>query len=327
MTRTAVATDAFSSTLSANWTQINSGYAPIATSSGKVQGSGLIGFTLGASAYWSADTFSDDQYASIVLSGVSNHSSFDYSGGVICRASTGTGASRDFYAVGLALSYSGGNPYTRLFRVNNSGLTDLVSLATIPWVDGNILSLEVTGTGATVTITVYKDSGSGPVALTGFTSIADSSVDRLLTGRPGVHFTGTGNPAGDDFEAGNITSAPTITDAGDESYYNDETGITITGTNFGASETGSAAVIISPTNNVADGAAVTQDATSWSATSITFTAVRGALDWFTPMYLFVKDSGGTSNATGYPVEFHDPSAWRAIFTRRHTFVNEIIIQY
>jgi hypothetical protein len=210
MTRTAVATDAFSSTLSANWTQINSGYAPIATSSGKVQGSGLIGFTLGASAYWSADTFSDDQYASIVLSGVSNHSSFDYSGGVICRASTGTGASRDFYAVGLALSYSGGNPYTRLFRVNNSGLTDLVSLATIPWVDGNILSLEVTGTGATVTITVYKDSGSGPVALTGFTSIADSSVGRLLTGRPGVFFAGTSNPLGDDFEAGDLTSGVSV---------------------------------------------------------------------------------------------------------------------
>jgi hypothetical protein len=54
---------------------------------------------------------------------------------------------------------------------------------------------------------VYKDSGSGPVALTGFTSIADSSVDRLLTGRPGVFFTGTGEPSGDDFEAGNLTSS------------------------------------------------------------------------------------------------------------------------
>jgi hypothetical protein len=203
MTRSVVATDAFSSTLSANWTQINSGFAPIATSSGKVQGSGLTGFTVGASAYWSADTFSDDQYASIVLSGISDKASFNWSGGVICRASTGTGANRDFYAAGIALFYSGGNPYTRVFRVNNAGLTDLVSEATVAWVDGDVLSLEVTGTGATVTLTVCKNGA----AIGGSYTIPDTSVDRLLTGRPGVFFTGTGEPSGDDFEAGNLTSS------------------------------------------------------------------------------------------------------------------------
>jgi hypothetical protein len=210
MTRTPVANDDFSTALSANWTQTNSGTASIATSSGKVQGGGVAGFTSGAAAYWNADSFSADQYASIVLSGITNLSNFSYNGGVICRASTDIGANRDFYAAGLALSYSGANPYTRVFRVNNSGQTDLVSLATIPWVDGNILSLEVTGTGATVTLTVYKDSGSGPVALTGFTSIADSSVGRLLTGRPGVFFAGTSNPLGDDFEAGDLTSGVSV---------------------------------------------------------------------------------------------------------------------
>jgi hypothetical protein len=98
-------------------------------------------------------------------------------------------------------------------------------------------------------------------------------------------------------------SVPTITDAGDESFLNAETGITITGTNFGTGG-GSSAIIISPTDNVADGSAVTQTETGTrTSTSATFTAVRGALSHSTNLYLFVKDSTGTANATGYVVQF------------------------
>jgi hypothetical protein len=67
-------------------------------------------------------------------------------------------------------------------------------------------------------------------------------------------------------------AVPTITDAGTEVFADAQTGIVITGTNFGASQ-GVGAVKISPTNNVADGAAVTQTIENWSDTSITITAL------------------------------------------------------
>lgn len=96
-------------------------------------------------------------------------------------------------------------------------------------------------------------------------------------------------------------AAPTITDAGDESYAAGETGITITGTNFGASQ-GSGSVKISPTDNVADSNAVTQTVTAWSDTSITFTCVRGSLALNTNLYLFVTSDGAYSNASGHVVQ-------------------------
>jgi hypothetical protein len=203
MTRTAVATDAFGSSLSANWTQINTAAGSISTSSGKVLGAGTFGFASGPAAYYNASSFSTEQYASIVLSAVTDLVSFNYSGGVICRASTDTDGNRDFYAAGIALFYSGGNPYTRVFRVNNAGLTDLYSDASVAWTNGDALSLEVTGTGATVTLTVCKNGA----AIGGNFTIADTDANRLTTGRPGVFFTGTTNPLGDDFEAGDITSS------------------------------------------------------------------------------------------------------------------------
>lgn len=102
----------------------------------------------------------------------------------------------------------------------------------------------------------------------------------------------------------NADSAPSITDAGDESYYPGES-ITITGTGFGASQ-GAGSVRISPTNNVADGGAVTQTVTSWSNTSITITTARGSLAYKTNHYLFVTSNASQSNASGHVVQFYDP---------------------
>lgn len=96
-------------------------------------------------------------------------------------------------------------------------------------------------------------------------------------------------------------SAPTISDAGDESFYNGETGCTITGTGFGSSQ-GNGTVKISPTNNVNDAGAVAQTVTSWGASSIQFTCVKSTLSFLTNYYLFVTENGGTSNATGYQVQ-------------------------
>jgi hypothetical protein len=100
---------------------------------------------------------------------------------------------------------------------------------------------------------------------------------------------------------------PAITSLSSSNYTNGQTGITITGTGFGASQ-GAGSVKISPTDNVADGGAVTQTITSWGDTSITFTAVRGSLSLLTNLYLFVTDNASASNANGSVVQFYTPIA-------------------
>jgi hypothetical protein len=104
---------------------------------------------------------------------------------------------------------------------------------------------------------------------------------------------------------------PTITNAGDEVYQNGETGIVITGTNFGASQ-GSGNVKICPTDDAADSGAVTQTVTSWSDTSITITAVKGALAASTTAYLFVMEDTGFANADGWPVQFESSNRGRSL---------------
>lgn len=97
-------------------------------------------------------------------------------------------------------------------------------------------------------------------------------------------------------------TVPTITDASDENFFSGETAIPVIGTNFGASQ-GTGTVKISPTNNVADGSAVTQTVTAWTDTQVTITAAQGGLASNTGLYLFVTNNAGASNATGYSVQF------------------------
>jgi len=97
-------------------------------------------------------------------------------------------------------------------------------------------------------------------------------------------------------------STPTITNADDEQYYAGETGIVITGTNFGASQGSNGRVYLSPTDDVDDAGRVSQTITAWSATSITFTATLGSLSLDTNLYLFVLADSTESNAAGYVVQ-------------------------
>ncbi len=96
------------------------------------------------------------------------------------------------------------------------------------------------------------------------------------------------------------TTVPTISNASDE-VFNVGESITIEGGNFLASQ-GIGAVVISPTNNWEDPAAVTQTVTAWSNTSITITVVKGALSFDTGLFLFVVNNLEQPNATGYAVQ-------------------------
>jgi hypothetical protein len=78
--------------------------------------------------------------------------------------------------------------------------------------------------------------------------------------------------------------------------------LTIGGRFFEAAQ-GSGSVVISPTDNVADGNAVTQSINSWADTSITITVVRGTLVYNTPQYLFVTGDAGGSSFRGVPIVF------------------------
>jgi len=91
-------------------------------------------------------------------------------------------------------------------------------------------------------------------------------------------------------------AAPVITDAGDEDFAYDETNIVLTGTDFGATETGSAKVELADSATYGGATKVTQTVDTWADTSIQFDLVPTG---FTQnnLWLYVTNAGGTvSNA-------------------------------
>lgn len=138
------------------------------------------------------------------------------------------------------------------------------------------------------------------VVMCGFLNAAISSSDAAS-----IH----ADPFGTMFDT---TGGVTVTDASDENFYEGETAIPVIGTGFGASQ-GTGTVKISPTNNVADGAAVTQTVTAWTDTQVTITANQSPLASNTGLYLFVTNNAGQSNATGYTVQFGSVSTQTRFF--------------
>lgn len=90
---------------------------------------------------------------------------------------------------------------------------------------------------------------------------------------------------------------PTISDCSPSSFKDADSGIVLTGTNFGASQ-GAGTVKLSPTDNVNDAGVVSQTVTSWGDTSIAFTVDATGLSPGT-VYVFVTNSDGNSNASGF----------------------------
>lgn len=104
---------------------------------------------------------------------------------------------------------------------------------------------------------------------------------------------------------------PTISSLSDESLINGQTGVIISGTGFEAEDefgAGTSKVWLTQNNNWdTPGTKVQQTDTSWSNTSITFTVVQGALSDGTA-YLWVENSDGEHNATGYSVTIESISS-------------------
>lgn len=101
-------------------------------------------------------------------------------------------------------------------------------------------------------------------------------------------------------------SGATITNVSDTTLANGQTGVVITGTNFEASQ-GTGVVKISPTDNINDAGAVTQNIASggWSDTSITLAALKRVNQSSGTAYVFVDPDAGDPNTSGYAVSWYD----------------------
>lgn len=121
-----------------------------------------------------------------------------------------------------------------------------------------------------------------------------SLVDRQATlgGDPGRWFATTFKEQ---------SASVTVSDAGDELFYNTETGVVVTCTGAGATK-GAGALIISPSDNINDAGAITQTTTAWADTSVTFTASLSTFTPFAQLYLFVKNNSAQSNSSGFLVK-------------------------
>lgn len=96
---------------------------------------------------------------------------------------------------------------------------------------------------------------------------------------------------------------PSITDFGDEEHDDLETGVVITGADFGANQL-TGFVEISDNATYATGTKVGQNETSWGDTSITVTIDMGGLTPGNPRWLWVTNDNGDRNTVGFQFHLH-----------------------
>jgi hypothetical protein len=201
MARSSVATDDFSTdNFGTNYTNLNPTSGGMNASSGTCYADD-IGAPGDAQAHrWDgAGTFSDDQYASIEVTGFSYQSS-SYHMGVCVRASSDTGTGRDYYYFVVAADDHGPTFTTYLGKVVNGSNTTLHS-AGVTWSEGDAIELEVEGT----TLRGMKNG----VAIGGSFTQTDSD---LSTGKPGIIGGGASSVLrGDNWVGGSLESGTPIT--------------------------------------------------------------------------------------------------------------------
>lgn len=143
-----------------------------------------------------AGTFSDDQQSEVELGALSFLSN-NYRAGAVARCSPDTNTNADYYAFVMYLDASV-NKTTRLIKVVNGTETALVA-GTAPWVNGDILSIEVEGT-------TVRGLRNGTL-VSGFTA-TDSD---LSTGLPGILIAGSGGfPTIDNWSGSDIDAPASI---------------------------------------------------------------------------------------------------------------------
>lgn len=174
-------------TYSANWT-VSTGNFMVDNAADNVYPNSS-GAEIGA--FWNVDTFNADQFSQVILSSLTAGVAL----GPCVRAATGG----TYYGV-----YMEGSTYY-LFRMNSGTWTQLAT-GTESWTDGDPLRLDVSGTGATVSL-VMKHNG------TQFGSTYnDNSGSRLLSGSAGICGYGdSSTPRLDNWQGGNLSGGGGVT--------------------------------------------------------------------------------------------------------------------
>jgi len=101
---------------------------------------------------------------------------------------------------------------------------------------------------------------------------------------------------------------PAITDVDDEDFFDGETGVTITGTDFEASQGSGIAVIGSHSTFSASTIKITQDDVSWSDTSIDIDIVLGT-NIAHSLWMYVTNNTGNTNSSGFAITVHGDERW------------------
>lgn len=241
-----------------------------------------------------------------------------------------SGAEPGSYSWGWSLT-GGLTAHTLIFRGQDGGTA---------W-QGNTANSSQTGTGTDAispAVTVanngsqiirigWTDAGVGQVPPTGVPSGVSNALESETTAGGNGMSLMTGTEASDAASAPSRTwtlsgadersgfsavirplAGPTISDIGDEDFDDNETGITITGSGFGASDTGSADVELGDNATYASANLISLSRSGWSATSITGVVMDLGTQSPGGKWIFVTDSTGQVSA-GYPVTVHREQAW------------------
>jgi hypothetical protein len=206
--RTSIATDSFTYSTGAldavsggNWAQAgDTGWGTMEVESNTIFGLASAGQSVASAARWTgAGSFTDNQYAKLVVPVVTNGGDNNSNIGVICRGS-GVDGTRSFYYAWVTANFvADPNRTVQTGKYVNGTQTQQHS-ANVAFAAGNSIEIECDGT----TITVLKNG----TAIGGNYTWTDSDI---TTGVPGVAGMG-GNVAtvsGDSWEGGNLTSSST----------------------------------------------------------------------------------------------------------------------
>jgi hypothetical protein len=207
MPRTSVATDDFEAAGNVvdsfpgtgDWTDLDNNNGQIRVVAGKgVQNA----FNANSTMRRAAGVYSADQYAKGQLNGIVADANQKIGVTVRNSADTATSGGQDCYAFYLEET----NPVTLAVAkmTNNTLAAPLASTQAVAVANDDTLSVEVTGTGATVTLNCYLND----VIIAALANVQDSSSPITAAGRPGVIGFGLGGTLYlDNWEGGDVTAS------------------------------------------------------------------------------------------------------------------------
>lgn len=154
------------------------------------------------SAYWNADTFSADQFSQVVITAALLSDGISY-GGPAVRHQSG--------AVTLYHAHTNGSSVYVGKSVAGTK-SDLAGPISQTFAAGDVFKMEVSGTGATVTLKLYRAPAATPTVFTQFGGdITDSAGDRITAAGAAGFFTydqvASGNCRLANWQGGNLAGA------------------------------------------------------------------------------------------------------------------------